>query len=261
MPVANGLYYFTHQNRGVEVLPLVLIHGAGGTHLYWPPQIRRLPGYRVFALDLPGHGKSRGDRGCQSIGEYTQIILDWLEAVKLHRAVFIGHSMGSAIALNLSLEYPEQVLGLGLIGAGPQLPVNPILLEEASNTATYSRAVEMVVRWSFNPEAPINLLDLASRCITETRQSVFYGDLLACDAFDVKDRLEQIHCPTLIVCGEQDKMTPVRASQYLASQILDARLQLVAGAGHMVMLEQPDAVARLLLNFLAQNNFQYGEML
>jgi pimeloyl-ACP methyl ester carboxylesterase len=260
MPVAGGLYYFTNQNQSVELPLLVLIHGAGGTHLYWPPQIRRLPGYRVFAIDLPGHGKSGGDRGCQSIREYTQNILVWLEAVGLHRAVFVGHSMGGAIALTLGLDYPEQVLGLGLVSTGAQLPVNPLLLEEAGNSATCSRAVEMAVRWSFSLDAHANLLELASRSMMGTRQSVFYGDLLACNTFTVKERLDQIHCPSVVICGEQDKMTPVRASQYLQSQIPGAHLDLVDGAGHMVMLEQPETVARLLRNFLAQYNFHYGEM-
>lgn len=260
MPVADGLYYFSYQNHGVDVPSLVLIHGAGGTHHYWPPQIRRLPGCRVFALDLPGHGKSKGDRGCQSIGEYSQHIIRWLEMVGLHQAVFVGHSMGSAIALNLGLDFPEWVLGLVLIGGGAQLPVNKMLLQEVSNSATYSRAVDMVVRWSFGPEAPEKLLTLASRTMTETRQSVFYGDLLACNAFNVTQRVDQINCPSLVICGELDKMTPVRANQYLANQIPNARLELVANAGHMVMLEQPDTVASLLINFLAHKHFHYGDI-
>jgi pimeloyl-ACP methyl ester carboxylesterase len=261
MPIANGLYYFTYQSRGASMLPVVLIHGAGGTHQYWPPQVRRLPGCRIFALDLPGHGKSAGDRGCQSISEYTENILDWLEGIGLHRAVFIGHSMGSAIALSLGLDYPERVLGLGLVGAGAQLRVNPTLLQEASNPATYSRAVEMVVKWSFTSQAPENLLNLASRCMLGTRQSVFYGDLLACEAFDVQNRIGEIRNPTLVICGEQDKMTPVRGSQHLVNQIPNARLELVAGAGHMVMLERPEVVAGILVNFLSQVQYQYGDVL
>lgn len=253
MPAANGLYYFTNQKDGSNTPPVVLIHGAGGTHLYWPPQIRRLPGYQMFALDLPGHGRSRSDRGCQSIGEYTQNILAWLEAIGLHRAIFVGHSMGSAITLNLALDTPEQVLGLVLIGGGVKLPVNAVLLEEASNSATYPRAVEMIVKWAFAPAVPDNLRTLARRTMMETRQSVFYGDLLACDSFNVIERVNQINCPTLVISGEQDKMTTVRSNQYLASQIPNARLELIPGAGHMVMIEQPNAVASLLRNFLTQN--------
>lgn len=261
MPVANGLYYFTFQSHGAGLLPVILIHGAGGTHLYWPPQIRRLSGCRVFALDLPGHGKSAVDRGYQSIPEYAENILDWLEAVGLQRAIFIGHSMGGAIALNLGLDHPERVLGLGLLGTGAQLPVNRALLDEASNLATYMRSVELVLKWSFGPQANENLLSLARRRMLQTRQSVFYGDLLACDAFDVKERIGEISSPTLIICGEQDKMTPVRASQYLASQIPATRLELVVNAGHMVMLERPEVVAKLLADFLSQIQYQYGDKL
>jgi pimeloyl-ACP methyl ester carboxylesterase len=261
LPIANGLYYFTYQGLGAGMLPVVLIHGAGGTHLYWPPQIRRLAGCRVFALDLPGHGKSAGDRGCQSIAEYTRNILEWMEFVGLHRAVFVGHSMGGGIALNLGLDYPERVLGLGLLSTGAQLKVNPGLLEEASNPATYSRAVEQVVKWSFGPQTPENLLNLANRSMLGTRQSVFYGDLLACDAFDVMDRLAEISSPTLVICGDQDKMTPVRANQHVASQIPGARVELIVNAGHMVMLERPEIVASLLADFISQIQYQYGDAL
>ena len=101
----------------VELPPSYLIHGAGGHHLYWPPQIRRLTGYRVYALDLPGHGRSGGS-GQQTIDSYTTAVKDWLIEVNLHSAVFVGHSMGSAIALSLALNYPDHVLGLVLIGGG-----------------------------------------------------------------------------------------------------------------------------------------------
>lgn len=243
------------------MLPVVLIHGAGGTHLYWPPQIRRLAGCRIFALDLPGHGKSAGDRGCQSIPEYAQNILDWMESLGLHRAVFVGHSMGSGIALSMGLDHPERVLGLGLLSTGAQLQVNPLLLEEASNPATCSQAVDLVVKWSFGPQVPENLLNLASRSMLGTRQSVFYGDLLACDAFDVRERLAEIRSPTLVVCGDQDKMTPARLNQHVASQIPGARLELVGNAGHMVMLERPEVVASLLADFISPIQYQYGEPL
>ena len=78
MPIAADLYYHAYQEG--EKLPVVLIHGAGGTHLFWPSEIRRLLGFRVFALDLPGHGKSSG-RGLQSIAAYATSVLDWMAAL------------------------------------------------------------------------------------------------------------------------------------------------------------------------------------
>ena len=123
MPVAADIYYHYFEGSTEGAKPtVVLIHGAGGDHLHWHPNIRRLPDYRVFALDLPGHGKS-GGRGQQSISAYAASILDWMEAMGLHSAVIVGHSMGSAVALKLVLDHPQHVLGLGLVGGGARLPL------------------------------------------------------------------------------------------------------------------------------------------
>ena len=80
MPVSGNLYYSLHSDHGTDNPPLVLIHGAGGTHLYWPPEIRRLSGYCVYALDLPGHGKSEHCDGQQTIGDYAGYLVQWLES-------------------------------------------------------------------------------------------------------------------------------------------------------------------------------------
>src|SRR5512136_2375769 len=98
MPVASELYYAAFEGGKNLIPPVVLIHGTGGNHLSWPPEVRRLSGYRIYALDLGGHGKSEG-RGHQSIGAYASQVIDWLTAMGLHRAVFVGHSMGAAVAL------------------------------------------------------------------------------------------------------------------------------------------------------------------
>ncbi len=250
MPITEGIYY--HLYAGCEVgerPPVVLIHGAGGTHLYWPPEVRRLPGYRVYALDLPGHGKS-GGRGFQSIPAYARAVLDWLGVVGFHRAVFVGHSMGSAVGLSLALDYPTQVLGLGLLSAGARLRVAPLLLEAVASVTTFTTAVETMVNWAFSSLAPTRVVQLAAQRMGETRPAVLHGDFLACDTFDVIGRIGQIQCPTLVVCGEEDKLTPLRYSQFLVDNIPGASLKTIPAAGHMVMLEKPQEVASALVDFL-----------
>src|SRR4030065_234274 len=130
MPVTNNIFAFSHGAENVSRPPLVFIHGAGGTHLHWPPQVRRLHGQRVFALDLPGHGKSSGV-GSQNIADYAKAAVDFLDAARLNAAVFVGHSMGSAIALTLALDFPKRVLGLGLVGSGARLRVAREILDNA----------------------------------------------------------------------------------------------------------------------------------
>lgn len=259
MPVSGNLYYSLHCEKDSETPPLVLIHGAGGTHLHWPPEIRRLRGYCVYAIDLPGHGKSALCDGQQSIGEYARYLIEWLEAVQLRRAVLVGHSMGSAIALNIALDHPEFVVALGLIGAGARLRVKPEVLNYAADQTTFLKASDLLVSYSFSANTSARLIELASKRMLETRQSVLYGDLVACDRFDVMERLGTIKQPTLVVCGEDDHMTPLRYAQYLSSSISHAQLSVIPAAGHMVMLEQPHRVAESLLLFLQEIAFFPGE--
>jgi pimeloyl-ACP methyl ester carboxylesterase len=158
--------------------------------------------------------------------------------------------MGGAIALSLALDYPERVRGLVLVGAGARLRVDPEILLKSESEATYLSAVALVIDWAFSPAAPKRLVELAGKRMAETRPSVLHADFLACDAFDVVDRAGEIWCPTLVICGADDRLTPPRYAQFLVSQIRRAQLEIVPEAGHMVMLEQPQAVAQSMRAFL-----------
>jgi len=250
MPIAANIYYnlFSGGREG-EYPPLVLIHGAGGDYLHWHPSLRRIKGYQIYALDLPGHGKSAGV-GYQSIDQYSESILDWMEEVKLHRAVLVGHSMGSAISIALALDHPARVSALVLIGAGARLKVNPELLNASSSETTYRKAIDKIVKWSFHPDTPTKQLELVTRRMEEVRPSVLHGDFIACDCFNEVERINRIYKPTLIICGEQDQMTPVRFSQYLADNIANAQLVIIPNAGHMVTLERPELVIESISGFV-----------
>jgi pimeloyl-ACP methyl ester carboxylesterase len=228
---------------------VVLLHGAGGTHLSWPPQIRRLAGEKIYALDLPGHGKSEGS-GRQSVDEYVEDVIAFMRELKLRAAVLVGHSMGSAVALTLALKHPKQVLGLGLLGSGPRLRVASNLLEAVESPNAFEAAVEMVNGNCFSSETRQSLLELSKRIMLEIRQPVLAGDFLACNEFDVTNELEKINIPTLIICGVEDRMTPLKLSESLRDGIANSQLHVLEHAGHMVMLEQPNAVADLLKKFI-----------
>jgi pimeloyl-ACP methyl ester carboxylesterase len=128
MPFAGDIHYRESSAGEIKRTPLVLVHGAGGSSLHWPTEVRRMAGERVLAIDLPGHGKSAAG-GANTIGAYTSSLIDFLDRVRIDQAVLAGHSMGSAILQRLSLDHPERVKGLILLGAGANLPVNPTIIQ------------------------------------------------------------------------------------------------------------------------------------
>jgi len=251
MPLASKLYYFIHQTQEqiINRPPVILIHGAGGNYLSWPTQIRRMTGERIYALDLPGHGKSEG-AGRQSIEEYVDDVISFMRELRLEEAVVVGISMGSAIALALALKFPKKVLGLGLLGAGSKLRVSTSIVEAAGNPNLFESAVEMITQSCFSRNTSASLLHRLQQQMLKLSPPVLFGDFQACHNFDVTSQLANIDLPTLIICGAEDKMTPLKYSERLRNGIANSQLHVVDNAGHMVMIEQPDLVAGLLKKFI-----------
>jgi pimeloyl-ACP methyl ester carboxylesterase len=247
---AANLAYEDH-GGGSEQPPIVFLHGAGGSRLHWPPRLRRLPGFRVLAPDLPGHGESPDGRA-SSIEEYSGAVKAWQVELGMGPAFVVGHSMGSAIALTLALEAPERVAGLALVGSGPRLQVNPAILDGLADPGKRAEMIEQILRWSFSRQAPPRVVELARRRMVETDPAVLARDFQACNGFDVGARLGEIAAPTLVVTGEDDRMTPPPLGEALAAGIPGARRARIPGAGHMVMLERPDAFEKELRAFLLE---------
>lgn len=241
------IFYFRHQGDPKGQRTLVFVHGAGGNHLHWPPQLRRLAGANAYALDLPVHGQSEG-QGRTSISAYADFVAAFLETLGLEKVTLVGHSMGGATALDFALRYPERLAGLVLVGSGARLRVAPAILNGIHQD--FEATVRLICDYAFGPDASEQLKHAGLRQMRQTDPDVLYGDFAACDAFDVMDRLGEIRCPALAICGTADRLTPPKYSTYLRDNIPDAQLVLVEGAGHMVMLERPEAVTQAIADFI-----------
>jgi pimeloyl-ACP methyl ester carboxylesterase len=130
------------------------------------------------------------------------------------------------------------------------LAVNTNLLEKLSVPATLPKALELVVKWSFSKEVDKKIIQRVKKKMLETRPTVIYGDFLACNEFDLIERVKDIAVPTCVIYGTEDKMTPSPLSEYLDMQIPNSSLTSIAGAGHMVMLERSEEVAKAIRIFL-----------
>jgi pimeloyl-ACP methyl ester carboxylesterase len=229
--------------------PLVLIHGAGGTHMHWPAALRRLPDWNVYSLDLPGHGKSAGP-GCRSIGGYREAIYGFCQALTLDRIVLAGHSMGGAIALDFARHFPGRTAGLVLVGTGARLRVAPALLEGLRDD--FPRTAQLIADWTHDRDAPQQLKRLYRHRLLENEPQVVLGDFQACDNFDLREQVAAIQAPALVICGSNDIMTPPRLSEALAATLPHARLVMIPQAGHMLPLERPEELADAVISFLSR---------
>lgn len=230
--------------KGEEKPSLLFLHGAGGTHRHWGKQTQGIGDANRAALDLPGHGHSKG-KGRQTIEEYADLVAEFVVALDLESPTVVGHSMGGAIALDLALRYGDRLGDLVLVGTGARLRVMPSLLQGLRGE--YESTVDLLCGYAYGPLASEEMVRSGREEMMAIGPEVLLGDLLACDRFDVMGCLSEVRLPTLVICGEEDQLTPLKYSQFLADHIPGARLVTIPEAGHMVMLEKPqettDAIA------------------
>ena len=129
----------------------LIIHGAGGSHLSFPAELRRLRSANPVVADLNGHGNSHGD-GYDSIAHYARDLVNLLDALDIESAVIIGHSMGGAIAQWIALRYPDRVLALVLIATAAKFQVNPALISGIIDDP--DGAINALNRWLWRPDTP-----------------------------------------------------------------------------------------------------------
>lgn len=245
----NKVFYRDQYTDVQHNIPLILVHGAGSNHLTWSAELRRLNGWRVIALDLPGHGRSSGN-GYSSIVAYADAVQNVLDELDIPQAYIAGHSMGGAIAQTMSAYMKARVKGLILIGTGGRLKVNPILFEKALNDL--SGMADLLNTWMWGAGDFENLKRLTARHMVQLNPQVVHDDYLACNAFDLRDRLPTIQQTTLIMGGSADKMTPFKLSEELHNLLPNSTLHKIADAGHMLHLEKPKQVADIVAQWLNQ---------
>ncbi len=251
MPVAQvgeiGLWYADQGLKESPRLPVLLVHGAGGSHLDWPATLRRLPGRRVIAPDLPGHGRS-APPWRDSIGAYAGDMVGLLDCLGLGRCILAGHSMGGAIALSMARMRPQCVAGLILIGCGARLPVPAAILDGL--VAESQRALaEFDARLEASDPMPSSFPAVPDLAAIDP--AVLRADLLACGRFDATGWLGGLSMPALVVVGRGDRVTPVALGEDLAGRMGAATLVVVEGGGHFVPLEQPGRVGEVVRGWLA----------
>ena len=227
---------------------LFFIHGSGADHTIWVNQYTKMgEDFNIAAIDLPGHGQSEG-KGAQDVFLYAEWIGKVIDKLFLNKPVLIGHSLGAAIGLVVAIQNGDKLSGVVPVGGGARMPVNEMIL--GSLKMAPASVISFAARFSVSKKNRERMSGQVSEAFAKVNPDVLYGDFLACDRLDITQDISKIRIPVLVVCGADDKMTPPSMSQFLKDHISGARLSLIEDAGHMVMLEDPEAFNGVLEAFL-----------
>lgn len=208
-----------------------------------------MAGFRVIAPDLPGHGRS-GGVGLQTVQAYTRSLLDFLACLGLYQVVLVGHSMGGAIALQAALQVPEQVVAVGVISTGARFFMPAEIYANWHDSVALPRMLTALEARLFRRKPSRQVVGMTMQQLRAVRPAVLIGDWRACDDYDLTGRLAHMDVPVWVSVGAEDRLTPLPLVRELAQQVPGAQLEVIPGAGHMVILEQPMELAARLQSFL-----------
>ena len=240
----------------------MLVHGLGLDHRMWERQTPALvaAGHRVIACDLPGHGAA--DRPTRAGSAYTTAelaasLVGVLDEAGVDRGVLVGFSLGGGVALQVALDHPTRVSGLALVDTTAWPGPDAVARFAGRAALVEAEGVEVLVqpaieRW-FTPEFVAAQGAIVRRYAAWIRDNDALGYAAACRSLailDLRARLGEIRCPTLVVVGDRDEATPVAMAEALAAGIAGAALRVLGPAGHLVTEERWVELNAALVAFL-----------
>jgi pimeloyl-ACP methyl ester carboxylesterase len=198
-------------------------------------------------FDLPGHGLSGGG-GEEDVDRYMEWVRKVVEILSMKNPVIVGHSLGAAITIALALTCGNMLSGIVIVGGGARMPVDQMVFDGIEKD--FTGFVDLAPYFSVHKKNRERLRGFLIDNFSQVTPEVFSGDFRSCNGFDVWQRLNSIRIPTLIICGENDKLMPPKYSGDLKERIEDSRLAIIPECGHFPMLEESAAFTALMREFL-----------
>ena len=258
--VNDRAVYLATGNRKIDpaLETVVFIHGAGQDHTIWVLPTRYFARHQrnVLAVDLPGHGRSAGPP-LTSIEEMANWVFCVLDALGLVTASVVGHSMGSLVALECAAQAGDRVRAIALVGTAVPMPVSDKLLE--TSAANDHVALEMLTLWGHSAAAHLGgspnpgmwMLGTGLRLLERSAPGVVHADLNACNEYKIGlEHARSVDCPTLLILGERDAMTPTQATKALDDALSRSESIILEGSGHALLSERPDEVLDALIRIV-----------
>jgi 3-oxoadipate enol-lactonase len=238
--------------------PLVLLHGFASSMGLWAwLDQSQLEGVQNISYDLRGHGASERPVGAHTLTKHVADLVGLLANLGIEKATFAGFSLGGMIAMELAASHPELVTSLALLDTTASFPqaTRDMFFEIASRASFNGMAAiaDTLIEHTFSPQ----YLETNPKVVATVRKGILTSDASSIAAaarmvakVELSARLSQISCPTLILVGANDQLTPPELSEALATGIHNAQLQLIAASGHATPVEQPVAVTTALASLI-----------
>ena len=257
--IGNGEIYYDIHGEGP---PLLMVAGLGGTGDYWNPQIEEFAKhYTVILHDHRGTGQSSLCEIEYSVDQMADDMLRLMDFLKIEQAHIVGHSTGGVMALILAIEKPERiasnVIYAGWTKADPHFrrcfDVRKTLLKE-SGAQAYCRATPLFLfpSWYIRENGDAMAAQEPNVVASFPPAKIMESRIDAILAFDRTQDLGRITVSTLVICANDDFLTPVHCSQQLADLIPNAELNILESGGHAVSVTRPDLFNEEVLAFLAR---------
>ncbi|MGG1399698.1 alpha/beta hydrolase [Bacillus salipaludis] len=240
--------------------PLVILHGMGNNSQSWKKQLNGLSEqYTVIAWDAPGYGLSSDPKEeLKEFKEFADVLKGFIEKLGLESVTLLGHSMGSAIALDFCYRFPDLVDALIIADAtrGAAALTDEENESKLKNrlknieTLTPEEIAKLRVKSLLSPEPSPEVLKEVERIYSQIRPMGFRSVAYSLYQLNNMDILSCIHVPTLVICGELDKVTPVKESQVFHEKLQGSKFAIIPGTGHLCYQEAPETFNSIVLNFL-----------
>jgi pimeloyl-ACP methyl ester carboxylesterase len=226
----------------------VLIHGLGNSAEVWSPLILQLSKeYLVYALDLPGFGKTPAAPEGYNIATHVLYLKRFLDALGFQQVTLVGNSLGGWIATRFAVAYPERVHHLYLLNSAGlrRERLNSPYAEDRE--AAYRSAGNML---GYSMPLPGFILD----DLVRISQMPAYRHFIT--GYDPQEELDtvlsQVQAPTTIIWGDQDKIFPITCAHDLHEGIANSELVILKGVGHLPQIQASNKVAQIILKDCAQ---------
>lgn len=255
----QGIVHYEVHGRGA---PIILLHGWINSWDVWRNSMIKFVergSYKVYALDFWGFGESAKDKAPPfKLDSYVQMVSQFMETLGIQRAPIFGHSMGGTVALRLTLEHPELVSHVGIVGS----PINGTSLNPFLKLAGVPWIAHLIWRFPFTLRLVMwtilagdskKVRDMIFRDVSKTSTESFFRSIGDLHHTDLRSRMDQIDVPAIGLFGVRDNIVNPNQSKLMGKLVPGARVEMMQHSRHFPMLDEPERFNDVFLQFLQEH--------